>query len=92
VPFPPRFRPPTNITKYTGETIPTVWLEDFRLACRAGGVDDEYFIIQHLPICVGEHIRAWLKFLPSNNICSLAELKQVFIGNFQVMYVRPRNS
>ncbi|RLM99192.1 putative prpol [Panicum miliaceum] len=52
VPFPPCFRPSTNIAKYTRETNPAVWLEDFRLACRAGGADDDYFIIQHLPICV----------------------------------------
>ena len=44
-PFPPRFRPPTNITKYTRETNPGIWLKDFRLACRAGGLDDDYFII-----------------------------------------------
>jgi len=56
--FPQRFRPPTNITKYTGETNPGIWLEDFWLACRAGGVDDDHFIIQYLPIYVGEHVRA----------------------------------
>ena len=53
-PFPQHFRPPANITKYTGETNPGIWLEDFRLAYRAGGVDDDYFIIQYLPICVGD--------------------------------------
>ena len=44
-PFPQCFLPPTNITKYTGETNPGIWLEDLQLACRAGGVDDDYFII-----------------------------------------------
>jgi hypothetical protein len=58
LPFPPRFRPPTNIAKYTGEMNPTVWLEDFRHAYQAEGVDDDYFIIQYLPICVREYIRA----------------------------------
>jgi hypothetical protein len=67
-------------------------LEDFRLACRAGGADDDYFIIQYLPICVREYIRALLKFLPPNSIHSWAELKQAFVGNFQRTYVRPRNS
>jgi hypothetical protein len=37
---------------------PTVWLEDFRHAYQAEGVDDDYFIIQYLPICVREYIRA----------------------------------
>ena len=45
-----------NIAKYTGETNPGIWLEDFRLAYRAGGVDDDHFIIQYLPIYMGEHV------------------------------------
>jgi hypothetical protein len=31
--FPQRFRHPTSINKYTGETDPRVWLNDYRLAC-----------------------------------------------------------
>lgn len=31
--FPPRYRPPTNISKYVGETNPRLWLKDYRLAC-----------------------------------------------------------
>jgi hypothetical protein len=59
-------------------------LEDFLLACRAGGAGDDYFIIQYLPICVGEYVRAWLEFfLVPNSIRSWAELKQVFVGNSQ---------
>ncbi|XP_066307852.1 uncharacterized protein [Miscanthus floridulus] len=81
-PFPQRFRSPTNITKYTGETNPGIWLKDFQLACRDGGVDDDYFIIQYLPICVREHIRAWLEFLSHDSICDWADLKRVFVGNF----------
>jgi hypothetical protein len=80
------------VSKYTGETNLAVWLEDFRLACQAGGADDDYFIIQYLPICVGEYVQAWLKFLPSNSIRSWAELKHIFVGNFQERYVRPENS
>jgi polyribonucleotide nucleotidyltransferase len=30
--FPQRFRQPTSIDKYTGETDPRVWLNDYRLA------------------------------------------------------------
>ena len=48
-----------NIVKYTGDTNPGVWLEEYRLACRAGrGASDDYFIIQYLPICLGENVRA----------------------------------
>ena len=67
-PFPQRFRPPTNIAKYTGETNPDIWLKDFWLTCRVRRVDDDHFIIQYLPICVGEHVRAWLEFLPPDSI------------------------
>jgi hypothetical protein len=28
-----RFRPPTTLTKYNGETKPELWLADFCLAC-----------------------------------------------------------
>ena len=92
VPFPQRFRPPTNIAKYTGETNPGIWLEYFRLACRAGGVDDDLFIIQYLPIYVGEHVRAWLEFLLPGSVRDRADLKRSFVENFQGTYVHPRNS
>jgi hypothetical protein len=32
-PFPARFRGPTTITKYSGETRPELWLADYRLSC-----------------------------------------------------------
>ena len=32
-PFPPRFRQPTTLVKYMGETDPALWLNDYRLAC-----------------------------------------------------------
>jgi hypothetical protein len=31
--FPQRFRQPTTIVKYNGETDPRVWINDYRLAC-----------------------------------------------------------
>jgi hypothetical protein len=31
--FPQRFRQPTSIDKYTGETDPRLWLNNYRLAC-----------------------------------------------------------
>jgi polyribonucleotide nucleotidyltransferase len=31
--FPQCFRQPTSIDKYTGETDPHVWLNDYHLAC-----------------------------------------------------------
>ena len=82
VSFPQCFRLPTNIAKYTRETNPGIWVLDFQLAYRADGVDDYHFIIQYLPIYIGEHVRAWLKFLPCDRIHDWADLKRVFVGNF----------
>ena len=48
--FPPRYRPPTNIPKYSRETNPGLWLEDYRLACQAGGANNDDFIIRNLPL------------------------------------------
>jgi len=31
--FPARFRQPANLTKYSGETNPELWLVDYCLAC-----------------------------------------------------------
>jgi hypothetical protein len=47
--FPARFRAPTTITKYSGETRPELWLADYRLACQLGGADDDNLIIRNLP-------------------------------------------
>jgi hypothetical protein len=48
-PFPTRFRAPTTITKYSGETRLELWLADYRLACQLGGTDDDNLIIRNLP-------------------------------------------
>ena len=68
--FPPRYRPPTNIPKYSRETNPKLWLEDYRLACQAGGVDNDDFIIHNLPLFLTDSARTWLEHLPSNIIQS----------------------
>ena len=80
--FPSRYRPPTNIPKYSGETNSRLWLEDYRLACQAGGADNDDFIIRNLPLFLADSARAWLEHLPSNAIQSWANLKEIFVGNF----------
>ena len=69
-----------------------MWQEDYRLACQARGASDDHFIIQYLPICFGENVRAWLEFLPADSIGSWADLRKVFVGNLQGTYVRPGNT
>jgi hypothetical protein len=66
--FPKHFRSSNNVVKYDGKTSPNVWLEDYRLVCRAGGVDDNLFIIQFRPTYLADTARAWLNHLPRNLI------------------------
>jgi hypothetical protein len=56
--FPKNFRAPNNIVKYDSETNPSVWLEDYRLACRAGRADNDLFNIQFLSIYLVDTSRA----------------------------------
>jgi hypothetical protein len=90
--FPACFHVPLNIVKYFRDTNPAIWLEDFRLACRAGGADDDLFIIQYLPLYVTESARVWLEHSPADKIHLWANFKRIFVGNFLGTYVRPRNS
>jgi hypothetical protein len=48
--FPQCFRQPTTTTKYSGETDPRVWLNDYRLACQLGGATTDAVIIRNLPL------------------------------------------
>ena len=80
--FPACFHVLPNIVKYFRGTNPTVLLEDFRLAYRTGGADEDLFIIQSLPLYLMESARAWLEHLPTDNIHSWADFKRIFVGNF----------
>ena len=66
--FPPRYRPPTNIPKYSRETNPGLWLKDYRLGYQAGGADNDDFIIRNIPLFLADSARTWLKHLPPNRI------------------------
>jgi hypothetical protein len=91
-PFPARFRAPTTITKYSGETRPELWLADYRLACQLGGADDDNLIIRNLPVFLSDATRAWLEHLPPAQISNWDDLVKAFVGNFQGTYMRPGNS
>jgi hypothetical protein len=90
--FPARFRAPTTITKYSGETRLELWLADYRLACQLGGTDDDNLIIRNLPLFLSDAARAWLEHLPPAQISNWDDLVKYFAGNFQGTYVRPGNS
>jgi hypothetical protein len=89
--FPTRFRTPTSITKYSGETRPELWLADYWLACQLGGTDNDNLIIRNLPLFLSDTAHAWLEHLPPGQISNWDDLVQAFAGNFQGTYVRPGN-
>jgi hypothetical protein len=89
--FPQRFRQPTSIVKYIGETDPRVWLNDYRLACQLGGATTDEVIIRNLPLHLADSARTWLEHLPASQIHNWDDLVCTFVGNFQGTYVRPGN-
>jgi hypothetical protein len=90
--FPQRFRQPTTIVKYNGETDPRVWLNNYRLACQLGGATSDEVIIRNLPLHLSDSARMWLEHLPASQIHNWDDLVRTFVGNFQGTYVRPGNS
>jgi hypothetical protein len=81
-PFPARFRAPTTITKYSGETKPELWLADYRLGCQLGGTDDDNLIIRNLTLFLSDAARAWLEHLPPAQVFDWDDLVRAFTGNF----------
>jgi hypothetical protein len=54
--FPQHFRQPTSIEKYTGETDPRVWLNNYRLAYQLGGATIDEVIIRNLPLHLADSL------------------------------------
>jgi hypothetical protein len=77
------------VPRYDGDTNPSVWLEDYRLACHAGGATDDLIVIKNLPLYLGDSARTWLEHLPRDKIQDWTNLRRVFVGNFQGTYTRP---
>jgi hypothetical protein len=73
--FPSRFRAPTNVLRYDGDTNPNVWLEDYRLACHAGGATDDLFVIKNLPLYLSDSARTRLEHLPRDKIQDWTDLR-----------------
>jgi hypothetical protein len=90
--FPQRFRQPTSIDKYTGETDPRVWLNDYRLACQLGGATTDEVIICNLPLHLADSAWTWIEHLSASQIHNWDDLVCTFVRNFQGTYVRPGNS
>jgi hypothetical protein len=75
--FPRHFWASNNIVKYDYKINPSIRLEAYRLTCRAGGVDNDLFIIQFLPIYFVDTSRAWLDHLPRNSIDCWENLREI---------------
>ena len=60
--IPPNFRLATGVSKFTGESKPDTWLEDYRVAVQIGGDNDEV-AMKHLPLILKGSARAWLNQL-----------------------------
>jgi hypothetical protein len=80
--FPKSFQAPNGVIKYDGQTNHNVWLEDYRLACKVCGADDDLFIIQFLPFYLVDTTRVWLDHLSKNTVDSWEDLKEIFTNNF----------
>jgi hypothetical protein len=90
--FPQRFHQSTSIDKYTGETDPCVWLNDYRLACQLGGATTDEVIIRNLPLHLADSARTWLEHLSTSQIHNWDDLVHTFVENFQGTYMHPGNS
>jgi hypothetical protein len=66
--FTQRFRQPTTIVKYNGETDPRACLNDYRLACLLGGATSDEVIIRNLPLHLGDSAWTWLDHMPARQI------------------------
>ena len=91
-PFPPCFRQPTTLVKYSGETDPALWLNDYHLAWQLGGAMDDAVIIRNLSLHLADSTWTWLEHVPANQIHNWDNLVKIFMGNFQGTYVCPGNS
>ncbi|KAI4982102.1 hypothetical protein ZWY2020_022594 [Hordeum vulgare] len=86
--IPPNFRLAAGIGKFTGESKPETWLDDYRVAVQIGGGDD-HVAMKHLPLILDGLARAWLNQLAPSSIYSWVDLARVFIRTFEGTYKRP---
>ena len=67
--IPHNFRLATGVSKFTEESNPDTWLEDYRVAVHIGGGNDEV-AMKHLPLMLEGSARAWLSQLAPGSIFS----------------------
>jgi hypothetical protein len=85
---PPNYRLAAGVSKFTGESKPETWLDDYRVAVQIGGGND-YIAMKHLSLMLDGSARAWLNQLPPSSIYSWEELARVFVKTFEGTCRRP---
>lgn len=86
--IPSNFRLATGISKFSGDSKPETWLDDYRVVVQIGGGNDDV-TMKHLPLMLEGSARAWLNQLPPSNIYSWDDLFRVFLKNFKGTYKQP---
>ena len=86
--IPPNFRLATEVSKFTSESKPDTWLEDYLVAVQIGGGNDDA-AMKHLPLMLEGSARAWLNQLAPGSIYSWEELARVFVRTFEGTCKRP---
>ena len=71
--IPPNFWLATGVSKFTGESKPDTWLEDYRVAVQIGCGNDEV-AMKHLPLMLEGSAKAWFNQLAPGSIYSWEEL------------------
>lgn len=77
-----------GVEKYSGETKPDHWLNDYLTAIEMANGDIAN-ALRHIPLCLTGHVRSWLNGLPPNSIHNWADFEHVFLNNFEGTYHCP---
>jgi hypothetical protein len=80
-PFPPKFALPRDMPKYTGTVKPEDWLSDYGIAIDIAS-GNKRVAVRYTPLKLTGSARTWLNSLPTLQINSWYNFKEVFIKNF----------
>jgi hypothetical protein len=71
-----------GLNKFTGESKPETWLDDYRVAVQIGGGNDN-IAMKHLSLMLDGSARAWLNQLAPSSIYCWEDLARVFVKTFE---------
>jgi hypothetical protein len=77
-----------GVSKFTGESKPETWLDDYRVAVQIGGGNDN-IAMKHLSLMLDGSARAWLNQLTPSSIYCWEDLARVFVKTFEGTCKRP---